>query len=317
MLLEWIASSPANRKKYDAYKKTWQKTGSDIHVGDKDIITGWKAVEQSIKKPATKPSPVIAPMQRIWLTSWLLRGAAILLIAVLSGIGLYTHFQLNPVNTLIAAQNTVEQHLLPDGSMVWLKKGTSIRYRTAFRNREVHLLEGEAFFDVRSNPNQPFEVITPTSRTTVLGTRFNVRVDDRENEVALYVEEGRVAFAAINQNAAKKVITAGESAILNIQTRQVEKRIEQTANALSWKTRKLVFQHEEIRDVLPLLEDYFAVQIEVTDPGILSCHFRSTFDQPTLTEVLETIKISLSAQISYADNTYLIDALPCQPKEAQ
>jgi len=64
---------------------------------------------------------------------------------------------------------------LPDGTEVTIKAKTSIRLSEGFgkKDREVWL-EGEALFEVSSDPAKPFIVHTKYLRIDVLGTRFRV-----------------------------------------------------------------------------------------------------------------------------------------------
>src|SRR5690606_37957770 len=64
---------------------------------------------------------------------------------------------------------------LADGTRIWLNAGSQLSYPLSFTgsSREVYLA-GEAFFEVESNPNMPFYVITNDLKIRVTGTRFNV-----------------------------------------------------------------------------------------------------------------------------------------------
>src|SRR5699024_7201053 len=63
------------------------------------------------------------------------------------------------------------QVTLSDGSTIWLSAASTLRYPDYFgdNRREVSLI-GEAFFDVKSDPNRPFVVNSGQLRTRVLGT---------------------------------------------------------------------------------------------------------------------------------------------------
>ena len=165
---------------------------------------------------------------------------------------------------------------------------------------------------MRKDPDRPFEVYTPTSKTTVLGTRFNLRILDETKDIELFVEEGKVAFEHLEELNSANILQIGESALLSQETKTIQKQEIGDQNALSWKTQQLHFDHMEMRFVIPHLEKYFQVQFKVSDQGILECDFKSAFDKPTLKEVLETLKIGLNANIIFENGSYLIEATPCQ-----
>jgi ferric-dicitrate binding protein FerR (iron transport regulator) len=64
---------------------------------------------------------------------------------------------------------------LPDGSTVLLAANSTLRYQQAFaaHQREFYL-DGQAFFDVRTDKNRPFKVHSGPLYTTVLGTSFQI-----------------------------------------------------------------------------------------------------------------------------------------------
>ncbi|QRR01799.1 FecR family protein [Dyadobacter sandarakinus] len=83
---------------------------------------------------------------------------------------------------------------LPDGSSVLLSKGSSLRYpvRMTGAKREVRL-NGEGFFEVVKNPEQPFVVYAGTVVTRVLGTSFRVRSFAGQRYAEVAVKTGKVS----------------------------------------------------------------------------------------------------------------------------
>ncbi|MCU0389421.1 MAG: FecR family protein [Chitinophagaceae bacterium] len=65
---------------------------------------------------------------------------------------------------------------LKDGTRVWLNADSKLTYKDFDNNatREVSL-EGEAFFEIESNPDRPFIIKTEKARIKVTGTTLNVR----------------------------------------------------------------------------------------------------------------------------------------------
>ena len=90
------------------------------------------------------------------------------------------------------AQDGVATVDLPDGSRVYLNKGAEITYSEAFKNQRAVELKGEAFFEVMSDPQNPFTVRSGASLVTVLGTSFNIKQLDSSSDVEVYVKTGKV-----------------------------------------------------------------------------------------------------------------------------
>lgn len=89
---------------------------------------------------------------------------------------------------------TEKKVLLPDSSEVWLNAASRLRYSiNSFSNkREVFLDYGEAFFEVKRNPENPFYVYTEDVNSKVLGTSFNVKNYRALGYTSIEVKTGRV-----------------------------------------------------------------------------------------------------------------------------
>ena len=79
-------------------------------------------------------------------------------------------------NTLTVPYGKRFDIVLSDGTHVFLNSGTSFTYPIEFikgKSREV-FLDGEAYFDVVKNSENPFIVNTGALSVRVLGTKFNL-----------------------------------------------------------------------------------------------------------------------------------------------
>ena len=126
------------------------------------------------------------------------RAAAILLLPLLT-FSIWQYSQINNFNHAIA-QNSITTpptlrsvFTLPDGTKVWLNGNTTITYPTFFKGKERLVeLNGEAYFKVAHNKQQPFIVNTGKIFIEAVGTEFNCMAynDDNKNETLL--TEGKV-----------------------------------------------------------------------------------------------------------------------------
>ncbi|PMV74965.1 FecR family protein, partial [Pseudomonas sp. GW101-1A09] len=81
---------------------------------------------------------------------------------------------------------------LPDGTKVWLNAATTLKYPSRFTSNERKVeIDGEAYFEVTKNEQQPFKVVlSDSSVVTVLGTHFNVMSYNNELEKQVTLLEG-------------------------------------------------------------------------------------------------------------------------------
>ncbi|MEM6909360.1 MAG: FecR domain-containing protein [Pseudomonadota bacterium] len=89
----------------------------------------------------------------------------------------------------IAETRTID---LADGSRVTLDATSRLAVSEFSDIRRVELLEGKALFDIAEDPSRPFVVIAGSRRVKVLGTVFDIQLQDGEAIVS--VREGRVAI---------------------------------------------------------------------------------------------------------------------------
>lgn len=82
---------------------------------------------------------------------------------------------------------------LPDSSVVWLNAGSTLRYPATFhKQRDIQLVEGEAYFDVKHCPSRPFIVHYGNIHTAVLGTAFNIQFYKKLSNIRVTVVRGKV-----------------------------------------------------------------------------------------------------------------------------
>lgn len=110
--------------------------------------------------------------------------------------------------------------ILPDGSNLWLSANTEIRYEEGFgvNNRNIEIIDGEAYFDVIKNDKLPFVVKAKSTTTRVLGTAFTITSYRQLGYTDIQVNRGKVNVQAANQNYAG--LTIGDAIHLDEKTKE-------------------------------------------------------------------------------------------------
>jgi transmembrane sensor len=142
------------------------------------------------------PTPTDAPRWRTFTaTKWWWAAAALLLL-LMAGWWWWQPAAGGPAapQTIVhATPAAISVCRLPDGSIVRLKTGSSIRLADDFGQQERRVvLVGEAYFEVAKDAQRPFRVQAGQTTTTALGTAFNVRAFPDEAEVKVILVEGKV-----------------------------------------------------------------------------------------------------------------------------
>ena len=136
---------------------------------------------------------------------------------------------------------------LADGTTVWVNGKSTLTFPSHFssRTRTVEL-DGEAYFDVRKNPEKQFIVSTAhQSAIKVLGTKFNVKAYKEADEVITTLVEGKVNFEFNNASQQPQyiVMAPGQKLVYYSQNGKTELYTTSGERELSWKDGKIIFRH--------------------------------------------------------------------------
>lgn len=244
---------------------------------------------ESLLKENTDPKIItLKPERKHGFTIWKI-AAAILLVV---GAGyLYRTEVLNMVSPvherqLLSAAGERRQLLLPDGTRVWLGPGSRLDYPNRFNGeKRMVKLEGEAFFDVVHDSNQPFIIQTDEVSTTVLGTSFNVRAYKGKENVEVTLVTGKVAVALKNKGKTlQNTIENNQQIIVNKADFSLVKR--NYPNASSYLNKRIgVFDYngESLEFVVNDLKAQYGVEINI-EPALLT---RSFYGELKMTDSLE------------------------------
>lgn len=182
---------------------------------------------------------------------------------------------------------------LPDGSVVFLNSGSSIRYRKGLEGeiREI-FLEGEAFFEVKRDTLRPFLVHSRNLSTQALGTSFNIR-NFREKPLEITLVTGKAKVESEDQSSLQ-VLNPGEG-VYESEGTWVKSQVN-LENATAWMNKTIVFESEEFLDAIGELENWFGVEITLTHlpqkPASISAKY--------VNESLENILYGLSYKMDFA-----------------
>lgn len=183
---------------------------------------------------------------------------------------------------------------LPDGSLVYLNSESSITYLTDFAdNRTIHL-QGEAFFEVQSDPYKPFTVITGPVSTQALGTSFNINAYEEELEIHVALATGKIKVSH-EANGQEIYVDPGEGVDFNPIDAQLTKDLVDIQKILNWKNGILQFEKVPFPQVVKTLERWYGVDFEVKNQKELPLYKCSGTFEPNeyLSNVLSVLAHSV------------------------
>ena len=184
---------------------------------------------------------------------------------------------------------------LPDGSKVWLNSASKIVYPDRFMGstREVEI-SGEAFFDVVSNPTKPMIVSTNKNfKVEVLGTKFNIRSYDNDNEAQTTLFSGSIKLTRTLASTGVEVITQlspKESFVIRDNMAPVLIKQADTSKQVAWKEGKLLFEATPMPEVIKKLERWHGTEFIVIDPEIMDYKITANFKSESIVQIMEMIR---------------------------
>lgn len=304
----WAKEKEENARLLEEVSKVWEWSGTYSKELPIDVDAAWGHLENKLPKEAVSQETKVRKL----FPSWVAAAAIVGLLAL----GFWWAYQADSTITVpMAFIETMDQEtkevVLPDGSTVVLNENSSLSYNQNFNNRVV-TLKGEAFFEVTKRANQPFEILTTTTKTTVLGTSFNVRAyANKATEVA--VKTGKVKVEGLEGKKEQVLLLPNEVAVYHKETNQLQKKIDEGQNAMAWKTKRLSFENTELREVFGVLEQYFDINIE-GDSVLLNCRYTGFFEEPKLEEILDIIVFAIPAnlKVQKSNKKYIVTGEGCK-----
>lgn len=192
--------------------------------------------------------------------------------------------------------------VLPDGTKVWLNSDTEIKYSGEYGKKDRQIsLSGEAYFEVAKDPKHRFIVQAGEMQVEALGTAFNVKAYEEDDELTASLFEGKV-----------KTSVAGQTLLLDPDQSVSYNRIKHSFVKLNgntnydrmWRNQELVFRGESLEEVAIMLDRLYNVKVEFQTDDIKHYRFSGVIKNNSLENVFELI--SLTAPIRYEKRDSII-----------
>ncbi|MDO8951830.1 MAG: FecR domain-containing protein [Draconibacterium sp.] len=312
----WINQSVENREELEQSRKMLDNIDAFYKAKSFNSVVAWNNIKAKINPPQMN----VIQRKNIGkeVISHFYKYAAIIVFAVLLGsAGYYFGFR-NKVteiySEIISTPNQViNEYILPDGSVVALNSNSKLVFPKNFKRdtREV-TVEGEAFFDVKPNPEKPFIINAGNAQIKVVGTSFNVTAYPETETVEVVVQTGKVQVISKNTEALTNVngvyLVPGEKGTLFNKNSILEKSENTNPNYLAWKTRDFIFNDIPLNEVFKCLEKTYHVEIQVTNPELNDLKLNAQFDKKPIDFILNVVGLTFNLELSVEDEQYIFSS---------
>ncbi len=285
----WASASPERRAMVESLQR---RNGAMTRV---DVERAWQQVaSRTVRAPA---------VDRKWTLGWL--AAAAVVVAggsIVSATMLRSSAREIEVPTGWHAESAPLGHrsliVLPDSTRVVLNAGTSLRYSSMYggKAREV-LLNGEAYFVVRSDSARPFRVHAKNAEIQDVGTHFMVRAYDATQGALVVVAEGAVGISPAGSFGHDTVIVTPGVLARMTPSGAVTTTTANASKYTGFADGVLVTSGLTLSEAVPVIERWYDVKIYVADSALARQPLTRDFRAEPLSNVLKAIELSLGAEV--------------------
>ena len=170
----------------------------------------------------------------------------------------------------VSNRGELKEVKLADGSLMTLNTQTEVRVRYTSERRDIHLIRGEALFNVAHASGRPFTVQIGEWTAAALGTAFEIRSDTETTNITVTegVVELRRAQTGITSGSAR--LTRNQAAVLHADgTMELRPASDSdVAKRLAWRNHMVVFEGESLSQALTEMNRYSPHRIVVEDPQL-------------------------------------------------
>ena len=315
MVINWFKSSDLSadleKEFYDKWQQTknnpgnlerWNQILEDTYdkVNMEELLGNLEEARHEKQKKTTKDRPPVHAPEKVSAFRRRINTFLFVVVFVISGATIY--YQLGglggkekPLTTREVQKQTQKgQRLLtrlPDGSTVKLNSKTVLRFPEKFTGdkREV-FLEGEAFFNVTENKEVPFVIKTGSINVRVLGTSFNVRSYNTEEDQKVAVATGLVEVS--HESGIVLHVKPDSMAVFSTIDRKLNMLSYNRSKELGWTDNILYFNKTKFDEVFKKLEEWYGVTIELVEKVDLQERFSAEFSNESLENVLQNIALT-------------------------
>ena len=303
-LKRWLAENPENKRLLDQFGAVWKKLGRIESVAGIDLDAEWNVLESRMAESEKVVS--LQPGRKRSASFYIGRiSVAAMLAVVLTVTGIYT------VNRFgyktLATMNQSKELVLPDGSAVTLNHFSSLKYPRKFTGeiRSIQL-DGEGFFEVESDPDNPFVINTRDVDIKVLGTSFNVNAYSENAAVEVIVKTGEVAVTRHGEVPRTIILKPGNKGVYKKTEETLEITQEIDKNYLAWKTKSFVFEDQTLLDVSKQLSKVYQAEIIIDSDSLKDARITTTFNDQSLDAILNVLSATLDLDIRKSNGQIIL-----------
>lgn len=278
----WHAAQPSHAENWRRVQRVWQLTGR-LAAGNGRSAPALPAPRPPRMHAARHPRRLLGVGAAL---------AACLLLVLLQLPGWQADYHTAP-----GERRTLS---LSDGSQLTLDGASAITVQLDEQQRQVRVLKGRVYFQVRRDRGRPFQVMAGPASITVTGTAFNV--EHTRTRASVAVEHGSVQVDAPASTAAalRTSLGAGDRLLLEQHLGKVQRSRQAPDRMAAWRQGRLIAENQPLAEVLEQLAAQQPGLLLLGDAALGQRRVTGVFDLNQADAALQALLAPLGARV----NTY-------------
>jgi ferric-dicitrate binding protein FerR (iron transport regulator) len=303
VLLTWLEEDEGNRIYFRSLRDAYDLGRLDFDMKESQVKSEWNKLLKTI--PAARP-----------LSRWRSLGYTFIRYAAVFVLGLlclqFIHYLSGRPEEKLLVNTQIETGVgdrskitLPDGSVVWVNACSSVLYDNQFGEKDrIVFLQGEAYFEVKTDSMKPFLVKADKFTYRVTGTSFNVYAFEEDEEISIALLEGGVN---IEYDGKSHKLYPEEMFTYNKTSDEVTLRKTNVNLLSSWRQGEFVFDGMTFDELVRRLERSYNVKFVFENQKIRKETFGGTLrDYDSLETIMKVIQTSIPVKYRIEENILYI-----------
>ena len=297
---EWVSRSPAHREAIIQFGELWSEFDQLRYLTDTAAVKH-DAKAQTLRKNGTP-------------RRWLVAGIAASFVGIMAVGAVYRESAVSPpeplyYNTAVGEQKHIA---LSDGSTVVLNTNSRIAVEISKKRRDVHLIRGEAYFNVAHDEQRPFSVYANNGLVRDVGTAFNVRLLRGAVDVA--VTSGTIEISsrdaksdAVWEPATRLgTVKAGQTVVFGKTIKHMRQISDADMNRmLAWRQGMLIYAGDPLEKVAEDIGRYSGIEVEFADPKLRDRRIGGSVKIGQFNAVFESLQKNFGVRVEWRDSKHV------------
>ena len=257
----WLAN-PANTQAWAYVSHPWDYLSRQAH--EPELVAARQAALGDAKRASRRHMPPISRRRAVGAI------AAVLIAGVTFWGGVQWLQRPDDYRTAPGERQIIS---LADGSKISLDASSEVTVRYTKNSRELHLLQGQARFDVAHDVERPFSVLAGSQKVIATGTAFNI--DMAGPKVLVTLIEGHVVV--LDETVRSSAITLNRPSSVELKAGQQLAAVDTAPPAVepvdiqrvtAWTNGQVIFDNESLSSIVARVNRYTKTQVVISDPKV-------------------------------------------------